>query len=85
MAEQKTKHRATYATDNRSGGYNIRVAGPQANMFAGREVPVTLRSGEVQKEKLLKLIWSGKDKESGEPVALYTFEAKPKEVVEVEF
>lgn len=71
-------HKATYARDNRKGGYMIRVEGPNANRFAGREVPVTTRSGDEHPEKLISLIWTGKDQESGFPVALYSFESKPR-------
>lgn len=87
MTEQKQKraHRATYSRDNRNGGYLIRVEGPQANKFAGREVPVTRRDNTEEMEKLTGLIWSGSDKESGNPVALYSFEAKPRETSEAEF
>lgn len=78
-------HKATYAKDNRNGGYNVRVQGPKANQFAGREVPVTLANGGEHTEKLKKLFWTGTDTGfgdrpgTGEPVALYTFESKPKE------
>jgi hypothetical protein len=85
MAEQKTAHRATYARDNRNGGYMVRVEGPNANRFAGREVPVTLKNGDRQPEQLDKLVWAGKDKESGANVALYSFKAKPKEEEQIEF
>ncbi len=78
-AEGKRKHRATYATDKRNGGYLIRVAGPDAEKFAGRGVPVTMKSGDEHEEKLERLIWTGADTESGEKVALYKFEAKPRE------
>lgn len=81
-ANKPRAHRATYATDKRKGGYLIRVSGPRANAFVGREVPVTLRDGSEQNEKLVKLIWSGTDKENGEPVSLYSFEAKPREAAE---
>lgn len=74
----KRAHKATYARDKRAGGYLIRVAGPNAASFAGREVPVTTKSDDEHIEKLVSLVWSGKDKESGENVALYKFEAKPK-------
>ena len=41
MAEApKRSHKATYARDKRKGGYLIRVIGPNAAAFAGREVPV---------------------------------------------
>lgn len=83
---KKPKHRATYATDKRNGGYLIRVVGPQSNAFAGREVPVLLKSGESHPEKLVKVVWTGKDQESGEAVTLYKFEAKPRgDDAEVEF
>lgn len=72
------KHRATYARDNKNGGYLIRVAGPYPEKFAGREVPVMLKSGKEHNEKLGKLIWTGADAEAGR-VALYTFEAKPRD------
>lgn len=86
MAEAtKPRHRATYATDKRNGGYNIRVAGPDANMFAGRDVPVTMKDGTTHTERLERVVWSGKDNETGENVALYKFLAKPKEVEEVKF
>lgn len=71
-------HKATYATDKRAGGYLIRVAGPNAERFVGREVPVTMKSGDEHTEKLVRLIWTGIDTESGERVALYKFEAKPR-------
>lgn len=93
MAKEEPKskggHKATYSADKRNGGYCVRVQGPQANMFAGREVPVTIKGGGVHTEKLLRLIWSGTD--DGEisgyvgPCALYTFEAKPREKTQVEF
>ena len=80
MAEAaKRAHRATYSRDNRNGGYIIRVEGPMANKFAGRTVPVVLKGGEEHDEKLTSLIWSGNDQESGKPVALYAFEAKPRD------
>lgn len=77
-------HKATYATDKKKGGYLVRVQGPMAERFAGREVPVTRRNGEEGHEKLTKLLWTGKDEDSGQPVALYTFEAKPRDTAEVE-
>lgn len=82
MAEPKRQHRATYARDKRKGGYLIRVAGPNASVFAGREVPVTMKNGEEHNEKLTSLIWSGVDAESGDNVALYNFESRPRDEVE---
>jgi hypothetical protein len=72
------KHKATYATDKRNGGYLVRISGPYPEMFAGREVPVTMKSGEEHSEKLVRLIWTGVDKESGDRVSLYKFESKPR-------
>jgi len=78
-------HKATYATDKRKGGYLVRVEGPSAAQFAGREVPVTQKGGDEHMEMLAKLIWSGADKESGKPCALYSFEPRPRETQEIEF
>jgi len=85
MSTPKRKHKATYAKDKRKGGYLIRVQGENSNAFAKREVPVTLRDGTEHIEKLLTLVWTGKDEASGENVTLYTFESKPKEKMEAEF
>lgn len=72
-------HKATYATDKRKGGYLVRVIGPRASEFAGREVPVTRKDDSEDLETLDRLIWSGNDDETGKPVGLYTFKAKPRE------
>ena len=84
-APKGRSHKATYATDKRKGGYIIRVEGPNANRFTGRKVPVTTRGGDEHEETLLKLLWTGKDKESGQNVALYDFESKPQGVEELPF
>lgn len=81
----RRQHRATYARDKRAGGYLIRVEGPNANKFAGREVPVTMMNGDEHSEKLTSMIWFGADEKTGKPVALYKFEAKPREDVEEPF
>jgi hypothetical protein len=79
----KREHKATYARDKKKGGYLVRVQGPHANAFVGREVPVQTKDGSEHPEKLTQLIWTGTD--DGEisgytgPCALYAFEAKPKE------
>lgn len=78
-------HRATYARDKRLGGYMVRVEGPHANRFAGRTVPVTLKDGSEHTHTLSDLVWAGQDNESGKPVALYHFEAEPRESDEAEF
>ena len=70
----------------RNGGYLIRIAGPSAECFAGREVPVNTKDGTEHVEKLERMIWTGLDKESGSVVALYKFVSKPREAApEVEF
>lgn len=79
------KHKATYATDKRSGGYMVRVAGPNCDKFIGREVPVITKAQKEQHEKLIRLVWVGVDKESGEKVALYKFEPRAREAEVVEF
>ena len=84
-AAPKRQHRATYSTDKRKGGYMIRVEGPMSERFAGREVPVTMKSGEEHMEKLVKLVWTGQDQESGKQVSLYTFAPKPQGTDQVEF
>lgn len=80
----RPKHKATYATDKRKGGYIIRVQGPYPEKFAGREVPVTMKSGESHPERLVRLIWTGTDPESGERVSLYTFESRPRETEQID-
>lgn len=83
MAKEPEKkggqHRATYSRDKRMGGYIIRVEGPFSNRFAGRLVPVTLRDGTSHDEQLTDLIWTGNDEETGKPIALYHFEARPRD------
>lgn len=84
-AESGRLHKATYSRDKKKGGYLIRVEGPTASAFVGREVPVSTLDGSEHMEKLTKLIWSGIETSSeyggtiGAPVALYAFEAKPRE------
>jgi hypothetical protein len=77
-------HKATYSTDKRKGGYLVRVEGPNAGSFVGRTVPVTRKDGDVNQEKLVRLIWSGVDGESGKNVSLYNFEPRPREDMEDE-
>lgn len=73
-------HKATYASDKRNPGqYLIRIIGPTAAAFAGREVPVVRKDDSESSEKLLRCIWTGTDEETNRPVALYTFEAKPRD------
>jgi hypothetical protein len=79
------RHKATYASDKRSGGYMVRVEGPDANAFGGREVPVTTKDGAEHFERLTKMVWAGIDNESGKNVALYKFESRPREEVLAEF
>lgn len=75
----KRSHKAAYSRDKMKGGYLIRIEGPHASKFAGRVVPVTTKAGDEHEETLDTLIWSGKDEETGKPVALYSFIAKPAE------
>ena len=90
-SEGKRTHRATYASDKRNSGYNIRVVGPFANEFAGEEVPVITKSGDEHTERLVKLLWSGPDIDpetkvaTGYKAALYSFEARPREVTKPTF
>lgn len=88
-----SQHKAGYARDKKKGGYLIRVIGPNANRFAGREVPV-LANGKTEPtiEKLDALLWTGIDEgeynpaDKGKPVALYSFVARPKgDVDEIPF
>jgi hypothetical protein len=88
MADDKTQrraHKATYARDNKKGGYLIRVEGPHASKFAGKDVPVTRMDNSESIEKLTRMIWAGTDKETGKPVALYGFEPKPQVEEEIIF
>lgn len=87
MADKETtpqrSHKATYARDKKKGGYLIRVSGPNANAFVGRDIPVTTLGGSEHMEKLLRLIWTGVDTgeyggKAGEPIALYAFESRPR-------
>ena len=80
----KRSHKATYARDKKKGGYLIRIQGPHAAAFAGREVPVVRRDDSETTEMLDALIWSGTDDESGKPVALYAFVARPKDELDDE-
>ncbi len=82
MKNEKRAHKATYSRDRKKGGYIIRVEGPSAALFAGRDVPVTRRDGSEEYEHLESLLWSGEDKETGSPVALYKFTAKPRETAD---
>ena len=78
-ATPKRLHRATYSRDKLAGGYLVRVEGPAANKFAGREVPVTRRDGSESMAKLDHVVWTGVDQESGKPVALYVIIPEPRE------
>lgn len=88
----KRLHKATFARDKRNpGGYLIRVEGPTAAAFAGREVPVTRQDGTESMEKLTVAVWAGIDEgqpasngrparaATGKPVALYHFEARERD------
>ena len=79
----KRAHKATYARDKRNpGSYLIRVIGPHATAFAGRQVPVTRKDDTESVETLELAIWAGNDEETGKPVALYRFVQKPRDEAE---
>lgn len=79
-APSKRAHKATYARDKRNpGAYLIRVIGPNAAAFAGREVPVTRKDDSESVETLTVAIWAGTDEETGKPVALYRFEQRERD------
>ena len=83
--KKKRTHKATYASDKRNGGYLVRVIGPHANAFVGREVPVTRNNGSESMEKLTKLVHTGVDDgkvvkaDEGKKYALYKFESRPRD------
>lgn len=82
---KKRLHKASYARDKKAGGYLIRVEGPNANAFVDREVPVLRMDGSENLEKLVAIVWTGKDSQSGANVALYKFEQKAREIENIEF
>lgn len=76
----KRQHKATFATDKRNpGGYLIRVVGPNAAKFGGRDVPVTRKDDSESVETLGACIWTGTDEETNRPVALYRFVSRPRD------
>jgi len=79
-AKDKRAHHATYARDKRNPGkYLVRVEGPHAPAFAGRDVPVTRMDKTESVERLEVAVWAGLDDKTGAPVALYKFVAKPRD------
>jgi hypothetical protein len=78
-------HKATYAADKRKGGWLVRVEGPRPDSFVGRIVPVTRRDDTVGDEALERVVWSGKDEDTGKPVCLYKFAPKPQSLDEIPF
>ena len=78
----KRQHRASYSRDKRNGGYIIRIEGPNAMRFAGREVPVTRKDFTESLEQLEDMIWCGNDQDTGAPVALYHFVPRPRDTDE---
>lgn len=84
------RHRATFATDRKKGGYIVRVAGPDCDRFAGKVVPVTTKSGREDMHELDRLLWTGTDDSEDCPaqykkVSLYSFKPKPREEDDVTF
>jgi len=87
----KRRHRATYTSDKRTGGYLIRVIGPDAAKFLNRDVPVTLADGTEHAERLIKLVHTGVDEgkfnaaDKGQTYALYKFQPKPRDEKQADF
>lgn len=90
--KDQRQHRATFARDKRNpGGYLVRVVGPHATAFAGRQVPVTRADDTESIETLTVAVWAGTDegmpasegrpaiKGTGQPVALYQFAARERD------
>lgn len=78
--KDKRSHKATFARDKRNpGSYLIRVEGPHASAFAGRQVPVTRKDDSESVETLTVAVWAGIDQENGRPVALYRFEPRERD------
>lgn len=86
-SKQKRAHKATFAKNKYGAGFLIRVVGPSASRFAGREVPVTRMDDTEEVLKLDAIVWAGIDegfekdgkkvKGTGQPVCLYSFTPKP--------
>ena len=57
----KRDHIAKFAR-LKNGSWGVRVTGPHAEVFAGRTVPVTKRSGEEVSMTLSKMLWTGTGK-----------------------
>ncbi len=72
-------HRASYAKDKMKGGYNIRVVGPSALKMGHRWLPVTRVDGSENMEFTMDIVYSGKDDDTGQPLALFTMWKAPKE------
>lgn len=81
---QERKHTATYSYNQRAQQYLVRVVGPHADKFAGKEIPVTRKGGAENTEQLIRVTKSGIDEgkvtpeNKGKPYALYTFVQKPR-------
>lgn len=90
-AKPPRQHKATYSRDSREGGWLLRIVGPNATKFSGRDVPVTRNDGTENMETVGKLITSGVDEgnviaaDKGKNYALYKFEPKPREETTIEF
>lgn len=84
-AAAKRRHKATFCHDKRTGGYNIWVSGPDANLFEGRTVPVTRKDDTEEMVTLDELKWAGTNPNGGGNAAVYSFTAKPRDDKELEF
>lgn len=86
-------HRAAYTRDKKNPGqWLVRVSGPHAKEFEGREVPVTVNGGGEQIETLARGVFAGIDDgkinpaDKGQNYCLYQIVPKPKATPqEVEF
>lgn len=84
------QHVATFSFNQRAQQYNVRVVGPHADKFAGREIPVSRLNKPDSIEKLTRMLKSGIDEgkvvpeNKGKMYALYSFVQKPRAVEEEE-
>ncbi len=86
------QHKATYARDKKNpGSFLVRITGPHAKEFEGREVPVMKNGGGEQLETLSRAVFSGTDEgkitpaDKGQTYCLYEMVRHPKEYVQPEF
>lgn len=88
--EPETDQKTLYPTNGRqhSASYTrlrgeplkwfVRVVGPHALKFSGRDIPVATKNGVEHEEKMGRLLGDFTDQDTGQPVGIYEFIAKPK-------